>query len=175
VTDLFVKCHLKLHFDITLHYCAWALPWHHLLLDNFLVLFIRGLIYNTIKAFITRTWSAGEQNLRCRQSLGGGEDCEVGLREDTGKIICLKVPRKRGSQRAIADSEREFIPYRRCCITETSTASDCGKCRASVCPETGDCDLGYKERADEWDIVVDFRWQPCRLCSYFVLDTEINR
>jgi len=27
--------------------------------------------YNTIKAFITRAWSAGGPNLRCRQSLGG--------------------------------------------------------------------------------------------------------
>jgi len=49
-------------------------------------------------------------NLGVRQSLGG-KDGEVGLREGAGKIICLTVPLKRGKRRAIANFEREVIPY----------------------------------------------------------------
>ena len=84
------------------------------------------------------------------------EDGKAGLREGRGKVICLKVPLKRGNmlcrfwrflillkqetvsgsgiswdicksaphsrQVTTADFERKLIPYRRCCITEASTA-----------------------------------------------------
>jgi len=46
--------------------------------------------HNTIKSSVTRAWSAGGPNLRRGKSLGG-EDGKMGLRESTGKIICLKV------------------------------------------------------------------------------------
>jgi len=39
------------------------------------------------------------------------KDGKVGLREGMGKIVCLEVPLKRGKLRAIADFERELIPY----------------------------------------------------------------
>jgi len=51
--------------------------------------------YNTKKAFYEAHMVS--QNLRCRQSLGGKDD-EAGLREGTGKIICFKVPFKRGKR-----------------------------------------------------------------------------
>jgi len=41
----------------------------------------------------------------------GGESRGAGLREGTGKIICLKVLLKRGKRGAIANFDREFIPY----------------------------------------------------------------
>jgi len=41
-------------------------------------------------------------------------------REDTGKLICLQVPLNRGDRRAIANFDREFIPYRRCGINDLS-------------------------------------------------------
>jgi len=43
--------------------------------------------HNTIKSSVTRAWSAGGPNLRRGQSLGGGEDGKMGLRESTGKIM----------------------------------------------------------------------------------------
>jgi len=54
-------------------------------------------------------WSAEVLNLRCGHVARGG-DGEAGLREGTGKI-CLKVPLERGKRQAIANFEREFIPY----------------------------------------------------------------
>jgi len=45
----------------------------------------------------------------------------VALREGTSKIVCLKILLKRSQGRAIAKFDRDFVPYWRCCITETSS------------------------------------------------------
>jgi len=58
-----------------------------------------------------RTWSVGMPNLRHGQSLRGGRVGEVGLREGTGEIICLKIPLKRGKRWAIVNFERELIAF----------------------------------------------------------------
>ena len=49
-------------------------------------------------------------NLRRAQSLGGERWRGTGLREGTGKIMCLTIPLKRSKRRAIANFAREFIP-----------------------------------------------------------------
>ena len=46
-----------------------------------------------------------------RASRYPGKMTGAGLREGTGKTICLKVPLKRGKRPTIANFEREFIPY----------------------------------------------------------------
>jgi len=57
-----------------------------------------------------RAWSARGPNLKSGQSLGGGI-ARRGSKRRHGKIICLKVLLKRGKRGAIANFDREFIPY----------------------------------------------------------------
>ena len=108
---------------------------------------VSGIQYNTTKAFIMHAWSAGRLNLRHEQSLGG-KTARCGSKIRHGIIICLKVPLKRGKRRAIANLERKFIPYWRCLDCQWWWKLQA--LRASVYPETGDCDPEYKEQADEW-------------------------
>jgi len=70
----------------------------------------------------------------------------------TGKIMCHKILLKRGKRRAIANLEREFLLYWRCCITESSTASDCGNCRLCFIlrPET----VTRSIRSERWFLTI---------------------
>jgi len=56
---------------------------------------------NTILTFITCTWSAKYE----AYTVTGGGDSKAGLREDSGKQICLKVCLKK------ANDELLLIPY----------------------------------------------------------------
>jgi len=64
--------------------------------------------YNTILALRAPSQSQG---LNLSRAAARGEDGVVALREGTRKIMCLKMLLKRSQGRAIANFDRDFIPY----------------------------------------------------------------
>ena len=75
----------------------------------------------------------------------------VAQREGTLEIMCLKMLLKRRQGRAIANFDRDFIAYWRCCVTETSPSYDCGNCKQFFSSK-------WIVRAEVWEVTRWLKW-----------------